>query len=171
MDVKKIVVAVEDVDAARTALQWALRNIIRYGDIITLLHVYNHSTRSRSRSKARLLRLNGFKLALSFQDMCNSYPNVRTLFQFVFVLFQLLLRCGFCRVQINGYVSYIIIGLCYRQRLKLLSRKGTKKEPRSQPRCERLELPCLWLDSMIIVFYTSKSNLKTFPCFEFNFKR
>ena len=89
MDVKKIVVAVEDVDAARTALQWALRNIIRYGDIITLLHVYNHSTRSRSRSKARLLRLNGFKLALSFQDMCNSYPNVRTLFQFVFVLFQL----------------------------------------------------------------------------------
>ncbi|KAG4392447.1 hypothetical protein AAZX31_04G132600 [Glycine max] len=77
MDVKKIVVVVEDVNAARTALEWALRNIIRYGDIITLLHVYNHSTRSRSRSKARLLRLNGFKLALSFQDMCNSYPNTK----------------------------------------------------------------------------------------------
>ncbi|KAG5020010.1 hypothetical protein AAZX31_06G199000 [Glycine max] len=75
MDVKKIVVAVEDVDAARTALQWALRNIIRYGDIITLLHVYHHSTRSKS--KARLLRLNGFKLALSFQDMCNNYPNTK----------------------------------------------------------------------------------------------
>ncbi|CAJ1975382.1 unnamed protein product [Sphenostylis stenocarpa] len=76
MDVKKIVVVVEDVDAARTALQWALRNIIRYGDIITLLHVY-HSTRSRSRSKARVLRLHGFKLALSFQDMCNNYPNTK----------------------------------------------------------------------------------------------
>lgn len=78
MDVKKIVVVVEDVNAARTALEWALRNIIRYGDIITLLHVYHHSTRSKS--KARLLRLNGFKLALSFQDMCNNYPNVSTLF-------------------------------------------------------------------------------------------
>ncbi|XP_061374269.1 uncharacterized protein LOC133316533 [Gastrolobium bilobum] len=76
MDVKKIVVVVEDVDAARTALQWALQNIIRYGDIITLLHVY-HSTRSRSRNKARLLRLNGFKLALSFQDICNNYPNAK----------------------------------------------------------------------------------------------
>lgn len=81
MDVKKIVVVVEDVDAARTALKWALINIIRYGDIITLLHVYNSSNtrsrrRSRSRSKARLLRLDGFRLALSFQDICNDYPNV-----------------------------------------------------------------------------------------------
>ena len=79
MDVKKIVVVVEDVDAARTALKWALINIIRYGDIITLLHVYNSSntrSRSRSRSKARLLRLDGFRLALSFQDICNDYPNV-----------------------------------------------------------------------------------------------
>ncbi|KAL2340617.1 hypothetical protein Fmac_008557 [Flemingia macrophylla] len=76
MDVKKIVVVVEDVETARTALQWALRNIIRYGDIITLLHVYQ-STKSRSRTKARLLRLNGFKLALSFQDICNNYPNTK----------------------------------------------------------------------------------------------
>lgn len=76
MDVQKIVVVVEDVEAARTALQWALINIIRYGDIITLLHVYN--SRSRSRNKARLLRLNGFRLALSFQDICNNYPNVST---------------------------------------------------------------------------------------------
>ncbi|XP_057437060.1 uncharacterized protein LOC130729326 [Lotus japonicus] len=76
MDVKKIVVVVEDVDAARTALQWALRNVIRHGDTITLLHVY-HSTRSRSRSRARLLRLNGFRLALSFQEMCSNYPNTK----------------------------------------------------------------------------------------------
>jgi len=88
MDVKKIVVVVEDVDAARTALQWALTNIIRYGDTITLLHVY-HSTRSRSRTKARVLRLNGFKLALSFQDMCNNYPNVSTCFSFVLFSFGL----------------------------------------------------------------------------------
>ncbi|CAK8534359.1 unnamed protein product [Lathyrus sativus] len=81
MDVKKIVVVVEDVDAARTALKWALLNIIRYGDIITLLHVYNSnsSTRSkgRSRSRGRLVRLNGFRLALSFQDICNNYPNTK----------------------------------------------------------------------------------------------
>ncbi|CAJ2642075.1 unnamed protein product [Trifolium pratense] len=80
MDVKKIAVVVEDVDAARTALKWALINIIRHGDIITLLHVYNSNsnTRSRrSRSKARLLRLNGFRLALSFQDICNNYPNTK----------------------------------------------------------------------------------------------
>ncbi|KAK7327641.1 hypothetical protein VNO77_21725 [Canavalia gladiata] len=76
MDVKKIVVVVEDVDVARIALQWALRNIIRYGDIITLLHVY-HPTRSRTTTKPRLLRLNGFKLALSFQDICNNYPNTK----------------------------------------------------------------------------------------------
>jgi hypothetical protein len=83
MDVKKIIVVVEDVDAARTALKWALINIIRNGDIITLLHVYNSNsnTRSkRSRSKARLLRLNGFRLALSFQDICNNYPNVCIIF-------------------------------------------------------------------------------------------
>ena len=48
MDVKKIVVAVEDVDAARTALQWALRNIIRYGDIITLLHKIKKQKQSTS---------------------------------------------------------------------------------------------------------------------------
>lgn len=80
MDVKKIVVVVEDVEAARTALQWALINIIRFGDIITLLHVYHSSTiRSTiiSRSRGRLLRLNGFRLALSFQDyIFNNYPNV-----------------------------------------------------------------------------------------------
>jgi len=102
MDVKKIVVVVEDVDAARTALQWALTNIIRYGDIITLLHVY-HSARSRTRTKARVLRLNGFKLALSFQEMCNNYPNVRALLRLSFSSLSL---CGLIScVQINGYVS------------------------------------------------------------------
>ena len=64
MDVRNIAVVVEDVDAARTALQWALHNIIRYGDIITLLHVYP-LTRSKSKNKARVLRLRGFQLALS----------------------------------------------------------------------------------------------------------
>lgn len=75
MDVRNIAVVVEDVDAARTALQWALDNIIRYGDIITLLHVYP-LTRSKSKNKARVLRLRGFQLALSFQDICNNFSNV-----------------------------------------------------------------------------------------------
>ncbi|XP_027920998.1 uncharacterized protein LOC114179014 isoform X3 [Vigna unguiculata] len=76
MDVRNIAVVVEDVDAARTALQWALHNIIRYGDIITLLHVYP-LTRSKSKNKARLLRLKGFQLALSFQDICNNFSNTK----------------------------------------------------------------------------------------------
>ncbi|KAJ1392334.1 UspA [Sesbania bispinosa] len=76
MDVRNIAVVVEDVDAARTALIWALHNIIRYGDIITLLHVYPF-TRSKTKNKARLLRLKGFHLALSFQDICNNFSNTK----------------------------------------------------------------------------------------------
>ena len=75
MDVRKIVVLVEDVEVARTALQWALQNIVRYGDIITLLHVFP-SIRSRNKNKSRRLRLKGFQLALSFQHICNNFPNV-----------------------------------------------------------------------------------------------
>lgn len=67
METRKIVVVVEDVEAARTALQWALHNLLRYGDIITLLHVFP-STRSKNKNKLRLLRLKGFQLALSFKD-------------------------------------------------------------------------------------------------------
>lgn len=76
VDVRKIVVVVEEVEAARTALQWALHNLIRYEDIITLLHVYP-SSRSKSKKKARHLRLNGFQLALSFKDICNNFPNTK----------------------------------------------------------------------------------------------
>ncbi|XP_010262580.1 PREDICTED: uncharacterized protein LOC104601074 isoform X2 [Nelumbo nucifera] len=67
----KIVVVVEDVDAARTALRWALQNLLRYGDIIILLHVFT-PTRSKSKKKRRVLRLRGFQLALSFNDICNT---------------------------------------------------------------------------------------------------
>ncbi|KAK4361967.1 hypothetical protein RND71_017208 [Anisodus tanguticus] len=77
MDVRKIVVIVEDVDASRTALQWALHNLLRYGDLVTLLHVFPN-LRSRSNKKVRHLRLKGFQLALSFQDLCNNFPNTKT---------------------------------------------------------------------------------------------
>ncbi|XP_057414965.1 uncharacterized protein LOC130709856 [Lotus japonicus] len=76
MDVRNIAVVVEDVDAARTALLWALHNIIRYGDIITLIHVYP-LTRTKTKNKARLLRLKGFQLALSFQEICNNFSNTK----------------------------------------------------------------------------------------------
>ncbi|KAF7849200.1 hypothetical protein BT93_L1088 [Corymbia citriodora subsp. variegata] len=76
MDVRKIVVVVEDAEAARTALGWALRNLLRCGDVITLLHVYSAAAGgSRSRKKLRLLRLRGYQLALSFKDMCSGFPN------------------------------------------------------------------------------------------------
>ncbi|KAI5660146.1 hypothetical protein M9H77_28939 [Catharanthus roseus] len=78
MDSRKIVVIVEDVEIARTALQWTLQNLLRYGDLITLLHVFP-STRSRNKKKLRLLRLKGFQLALSFKDICcNNFPNTKT---------------------------------------------------------------------------------------------
>ncbi|KGN64103.1 uncharacterized protein LOC101206357 [Cucumis sativus] len=76
MDLRKIVVIVEDVEVARTALKWALNNLMRYGDLITLLHVFP-STRSKSSSKVRNRRLNGYQLALTFRDLCNTFPNTK----------------------------------------------------------------------------------------------
>ena len=84
VDVRKIVVVVEEVEAAKTALQWALHNLIRYEDIITLLHVYP-SSKSKSKKKARHLRLNGFQLALSFKDICNNFPNVSFSYSYIHV--------------------------------------------------------------------------------------
>ncbi|PKI43899.1 hypothetical protein CRG98_035733 [Punica granatum] len=75
MDVRKIVVVVEDAEEARTALQWALHNLLRCGDLITLLHVYPSPATSRSRKKLRLLRLKGYQLALSFRDICSTFTN------------------------------------------------------------------------------------------------
>ncbi|KAL1069906.1 hypothetical protein E1A91_D12G300400v1 [Gossypium mustelinum] len=71
MDVRKIVVVVEDVDISRKALQWSLHNLLRYGDLLTLLHVFT-ATKSTNKKKARLLRLQGYQLALSFKEICNS---------------------------------------------------------------------------------------------------
>ncbi|KAK6153410.1 hypothetical protein DH2020_013049 [Rehmannia glutinosa] len=71
---EKIVVVVEEVEVARTALQWALQNILRCGDVVTLLHVYP----SRNKKKLRRLRLKGFQLALSFRDICHAFPNTKT---------------------------------------------------------------------------------------------
>lgn len=75
MDMRKIVVVVEDVEAARTAFEWALHNLLRYGDLVTLLHVF--PKRSRSKKKLRLSRLKGFQLALSFKDICSDFPNTK----------------------------------------------------------------------------------------------
>eukprot|EP00262_Sarcandra_glabra_P010743 TRINITY_DN2614_c0_g1_i2.p1 TRINITY_DN2614_c0_g1~~TRINITY_DN2614_c0_g1_i2.p1 ORF type:complete len:197 (+),score=30.19 TRINITY_DN2614_c0_g1_i2:93-683(+) len=76
METQKIIVVVEEVDAARTALQWALHNLFRYGDLITLLHVFP-SSRSRNHLKQRNRRLRGFQLALSFKDLCNGVPEAK----------------------------------------------------------------------------------------------
>ncbi|KAL4559379.1 hypothetical protein LXL04_031517 [Taraxacum kok-saghyz] len=82
MEVRRIVVVVEDVEVARTAMIWALHNVLRYGDLVTLLHVFPANTtagsKSRHRKKLRLLRLKGFQLALSFKDICiHSFPNTK----------------------------------------------------------------------------------------------
>ncbi|GJX38720.1 putative adenine nucleotide alpha hydrolases-like superfamily protein [Tanacetum coccineum] len=80
-EVRKIVVIVEEVEVAKTALVWALHNVLRFGDLVTLLHVFpvnNERSKSRNRKKVRLLRLKGFQLALSFKDIClHSFPNTK----------------------------------------------------------------------------------------------
>ena len=71
---RKIVVIVEESETARTALKWALQNLVRYGDVLTLLHLcpYYPPRSSRNKKKIRLLRLKGYQLALSFKDICTS---------------------------------------------------------------------------------------------------
>ncbi|KAG9450073.1 hypothetical protein H6P81_010038 [Aristolochia fimbriata] len=76
MESRKIIALVEDVDAARSALKWAVQNLLRFGDVITLLHVYP-SSRSKNRQKQRNRRLNGFQLALSFKDLCQGVPEAK----------------------------------------------------------------------------------------------
>ncbi len=76
MESQRVVVVVEDVGAARAALQWAVRNFIRAGDWITLLHV---CPSARSRRRRRSLRLGGFQLALAFRELCNGIAEVNQL--------------------------------------------------------------------------------------------
>lgn len=75
MERQRVVVVVEEAEASKAALEWALRNFIRSGDGITLLHVCPFA---RSRRKRRSLRLRGFQLALSFKDICNGIAEVRS---------------------------------------------------------------------------------------------
>lgn len=79
---RKIVVVVEESETARTALRWALQNLVRYGDVVTLLHLCPYyPPRSRNKNKIRLLRLKGYQLALSFNDICTSSSfNVSSVF-------------------------------------------------------------------------------------------
>ncbi|PKA48966.1 hypothetical protein AXF42_Ash019504 [Apostasia shenzhenica] len=74
MESQKVVVVVEEADAARTALQWAVRNFLRPADSLVLLHVYPST---KSRKKQRRLRLRGFQLALSFKDICNGIAEAK----------------------------------------------------------------------------------------------
>lgn len=97
MDVKKeqkqrrVVVVVDEVEAGRTALGWAMHNVVRGGDIVTLLHVHPSSSQARAadlkpvhwqdsgfiEGARRLLRLRGFHLALSFKDLCDLNPEAK----------------------------------------------------------------------------------------------
>uniref|UniRef100_A0A0D9UVY7 UspA domain-containing protein n=1 Tax=Leersia perrieri TaxID=77586 RepID=A0A0D9UVY7_9ORYZ len=74
MESQRVVVVVEEVAAARAALQWAVHNFIRAGDCITLLHV---CPPARSRRRRRSLRLGGFQLALAFKELCNGIAEAK----------------------------------------------------------------------------------------------
>ncbi|KAH0853290.1 hypothetical protein HID58_093328 [Brassica napus] len=65
----------EDKEAARTALQWALHNLFRHGDVIVLLHVFSPPPRKKKFTAARLLRRHGYHLALSFRELCGDFFN------------------------------------------------------------------------------------------------
>ncbi|XP_010549148.1 PREDICTED: uncharacterized protein LOC104820410 isoform X1 [Tarenaya hassleriana] len=81
-EMQRIVVVVEEEEAAKTALQWALHNLLRLGDVIVLLHVFSPPPRRRKKNSpaalaaARLLRLRGYHLALSFRQICDDFFNV-----------------------------------------------------------------------------------------------
>ncbi|CAN7019269.1 unnamed protein product, partial [Brassica rapa subsp. trilocularis] len=77
-EVQRIVVVVEDKEAARTALQWALHNLFRHGDVIVLLHVFSPPPRKKKSTAARLLRRHGYHLALSFRELCDDFFNTNT---------------------------------------------------------------------------------------------
>ncbi|VVB00818.1 unnamed protein product [Arabis nemorensis] len=77
-DIRRVVVVVEDKEAARTALQWALHNFLRQGDVIILLHVFSSLHRKKKSTAARLLRRHGYHLALSFREICDSFFNTNT---------------------------------------------------------------------------------------------
>lgn len=88
---RRMVVLVDEVKASRAALGWAMLNVVRRGDVITLLHVHSASAAAASASSAtalnsnlrvggikgtdrarRLQRLKGYQLALSFKELCDS---------------------------------------------------------------------------------------------------
>ncbi|KAH7280999.1 hypothetical protein KP509_36G024600 [Ceratopteris richardii] len=73
---RRIVVVVDDGESARMALGWAMLNVIRSRDIITLLHVHPSSA-AGSEGSRRYRRLKGFQLALSFKDLCDMNPHVK----------------------------------------------------------------------------------------------
>ncbi|CAM8890081.1 unnamed protein product [Rhodiola kirilowii] len=56
----------------------ALHNLLRHGDVLTLLHVFFPPPPSpRSARKLQMLRLNAFQLMLSFKDICClDFPNM-----------------------------------------------------------------------------------------------
>lgn len=139
---EKIVVVVEEVEVARTALNWALSNILRYGDVITLLHVYS----ATSKKKLRRLRLNGFQLALSFRDICDAFPNVWYI--------QISLSSLLSRILVNWWV---ILWWC-RPRLRLLWRKAIRTDGGLPPSSERSAPQPLYWDFMIGAFSTGNFN-------------
>ncbi|ESQ30611.1 hypothetical protein EUTSA_v10011768mg [Eutrema salsugineum] len=77
-EVRRIVVVVEDKEAARMALQWALHNLLRHGDVIVLLHVFSPPPRKKKSTAARLLRRHGYHLALSFREICDAFLSTNT---------------------------------------------------------------------------------------------
>ncbi|OAY82678.1 uncharacterized protein LOC109718054 [Ananas comosus] len=74
MESQRVAVVVEEAAAARAALEWAVRNYIRGGDTITLLHVCPRAT---SKKKQRNLRLRGFQLALAFRELCDGIAEAK----------------------------------------------------------------------------------------------
>lgn len=66
---------VDEVKASRAALGWAMLNVVRRGDVITLLHVHSASAAAASASSATGRSVCAFSFSLSLQVPWGACPH------------------------------------------------------------------------------------------------
>lgn len=150
---RRMMALVEDAEVARTALRWAVHNIFRVGDAITLLHVYP-GTRSRNKEKQRKRRRKGFQLALAFKDLCQDMPQVTI---YIIWLHWLIQSCFWSILSFQDHTIYYWWSVC-RWKWRSLSWKGSKGK-QSYHWLKKRALLCLFLGFMNKVLFTGKRLL------------
>ncbi|KAL0462273.1 UNVERIFIED_CONTAM: hypothetical protein Slati_0114900 [Sesamum latifolium] len=75
---EKIVIVVEDVEIARTALQWALHNILRYGDVTKTEIIVTEGDHEGRRVAAVVREIGASTLVLGLHDRSFLYRLLRS---------------------------------------------------------------------------------------------